>query len=455
MRRWLLAVIVMLSPVAWSASLMDLYQEVLAFDPRLQQADAERDIYGARERYSRGGLLPQVSFSAQGTRNKREPIEGQNQDADYYYGERYSLALRQSLYNKAQWESFRAARRHTEEYESRYEDMEAAVTVDLAERYTQVLAAEDNLSFVVSEREAAESQLRQIRARYERQMAMVTDLYEVEARVDRLLTEELQARNDVELAREGMAEMLGRPLDEDLAPLLERPPVDEALQPLDEWLQLGLSNNHGLAAARSAVAAATAGVREARGRRHPTLDLQLSAQRTDIGYENAPAPESEYYVASLNLNMPIFSGGQVSAQISESRAQLRMAEQQLAEHERRIRKEIREAYLTTRTATMRVGATRKAMASADKSYEARQRGLEYGTVTVVDVLDAAEQLYMARRDHRQAYYDLMVQSLRLHQTTGLLTPDNVAQLDRWLDTSSYPDNSWKPEEPPELEISEE
>lgn len=437
MRAWIVVVIALGSPLAWGASLMDLYQEVLANDPRLQQADAERDVYGARERYSRGALLPQVSLSAQGTRNKREPIEGQGQE-DYYYGERYSLALRQSLYNKAQWEAYRGARRSAEEFEARYEDMEAAVTVDLVERYTQVLAAEDNLSFVVAEREAAESQLRQIRARYDRQMAMITDLYEVEARVDRLLTEELQARNDVDMAREGMAEMLGRSLDEGLAPLLEHPPVDEALQPLEEWLQVGLTNNHRLAAERSAVQAATAGVREARGRRHPTVDLQLSAQRTDIGYENAPAPESEYYVASLNLNMPLFSGGQVSAQVSESRARLRMAEQRLTEQERRIRKEIREAYLTTRTATMRVSATRKAVTSAEKSYEARQRGLEYGTVTVVDVLDAAEQLFMARRDHRQAYYDLMVQSLRLHQTTGLLTPDNVAELDRWLQASREP-----------------
>lgn len=413
-----------------ATSLLDLYRETLESDPRLHVAQAESDIYEARERYSRGALLPQISLSAQGTRTRREVVDTSQDDS--YYGERYSAALRQSLYNKAQWEALRGSRRQAEEYQARYEDTEAQVTVDLATRYTRVLAAEDNLSFVSAEREAAEAQLRQIRARYERQMGTVTDLLEVEARVDRLVTEELEASNRVMLAREEMSELIGRELEEPLAPLRDQVLLDLDLAQVDHWLTLGLVNNHALAAARSAVEAARAGVGEARGRRHPTVDLQLSAQRTDIGYENAQSPEVDVYVAALNLNVPIFSGGQVSAQVAEARARHRLAEQQLEELERRARREIREAYLTTRSALERVAASAKAVVSAEKSYEARQRGLQYGTVTAVDVLDAAENLYRARRDHRQAYYDLMVQFLRLHQTSGALSPENVVELDAWL-----------------------
>lgn len=434
MRGLLLTLALCLGSAVQASSLLDLYQETLESDPRLQVALAESDIFSARERYSRGALLPQVSLSAQGTRTKREVSEVGLEES--YYGERYSAVLRQSLYNKAQWEALRSSRHEADEYLARYEDTEAQVTVDLAERYTRVLATEDNLHFVAAEREAAEAQLRQIRARYERQMAMITDLLEVEARVDRLLTEELEAAHQVQLAREEVSELIGRELEEPLAPLREQILLDIELNAVDEWLTLGLANNHSLSAARLAVEAARAGVREARGRRHPTIDLQLSAQRTDIGYENAQSPEMDVYVAALNLNMPIFSGGQTSAQVAESRARQRLAEQQLEELERRARRDIREAYLTTRSAMERVSASGKAVVSAEKSYEARQRGLQYGTVTAVDVLDAAENLYRAHRDHRQAYYDLMVQFLRLHQTTGMLSPTNVVELDAWLDAST-------------------
>lgn len=78
-------------------------------------------------------------------------------------------------------------------------------------------------------------------------------------------------------------------------------------------------------------------------------------------------------------------------------------------------------------------ATRKEVASAEKSYEARQKGFEYGTVTVVDVLDASENLYRARRDHRQAYYDLMVEGMSLYQTAGALETRHVAELEQWLE----------------------
>ncbi|MAT51265.1 MAG: channel protein TolC [Porticoccaceae bacterium] len=430
-------------PLAWALSLgafgqsdlVELYFEALGSDPRLLAADAEADIYQAREKYQRGALLPQVSGSAQGTRTGREsPGTGGTNVRDYYDGEKYSLSLTQSLYNKPQWEGYRAARNEADQYAARFEDTENLITVDLVERYTKVLAAEDNLRFVRAEREAAEKQYSQIKARYERKLAMVTDLLEVEARVDRLRTEELNARNQVALAREAMSEMLGRAVDEPLAPLRDEIFVTWDLSSPDTWIRRGLRDNSALQAAQLAVKAAEAGVRQANGGRHPTVNLQLLAQKSDIGFENAQVPTSEVYVAAVNLNVPLFSGGQVSAQVAEARARLRLATQEREEVERDLRKQIREAYLNAHSAMQRVEATRKAVASAQKSYEARQKGYKYGTVTVVDVLDAAENLYAAERDYRQAYYDLMVEGMNLYRTAGSDAPAKVAEVNQWLET---------------------
>ena len=265
---------------------------------------------------------------------------------------------------------------------------------------------------------------------------MVTDVLEVEARVDRLRTEELNARNQVKLAREGMSEMVGRDVDEPLAPLREQVFVEWDLSSPDPWIEQGLRDNSALEAARLAVKAAEAGLRQAKGGRHPTVNLQLLAQKSDIGFENAQVPTSEVYVAALNLNVPLFTSGQVSAQVAEARARLRLSTQQMEEVERGLRKQIREAFLNAHSANQRVAATRKAVASAQKSYEARQKGYQYGSVTVVDVLDAAENLYLAQRDYRQAYYDLMVQGMNLYRTAGSEAPAKVAEINGWLATDS-------------------
>src|SRR5690606_26709533 len=101
-------------------------------------------------------------------------------------------------------------------------------------------------------------------------------------------------------------------------------------------------------------------VKEAQGSRHPAVSLSLNAQQSDIGYENAQVPESETYVAAINLSMPLYTGGQISSQVAEAQARLRVAEQEYQQADRLLRKEIREAFLRARNAVDRVAATRKA-----------------------------------------------------------------------------------------------
>lgn len=417
------------------SSLLDLFHETMASDPRLLRAEAESAIFQAREEASLGALLPQVSLGAQGTRTKRDTISGA-QPVDYYNGERYYLSVSQSLYNKAGWEAFRSADKESDQYVAILEDTRGVIAVDLADRYTKVLAAEDNLEFVQSERLAAEEQHKLIKARHERQLASITDLLSVEARVDILLSQELDARNQVDLARENMSEILGRAVTEPLASLKEGLYLDWQLGSVDDWLRKGLADNKQLEASKLAVEAARNRVKEASGQRHPSLTLSLNAQQSDIGFENAQTPEAKTYVAAVNLSMPLYSGGQISAEVSEARARLRMVEQEYEQTERQFRKGVREAYLNAQSALQRVTATQKAVQSAAKSYEAQQKGFEYGTVTIVDVLDASQTLFEAKRDFRQAYYDLMVQSLTLQQVAGEFTSGFMAELDGWLTNDS-------------------
>ena len=423
------------SASSWSASLLDLYNESTASDPRLQRAESEAAIYQAREKQSRGALLPQAQIGAQGTRTVRDAEDNLGDNTrDYYNGERYYFSVSQSLYDKSGWEAWRSSGREADQYIAMLEETRSLIAVDLADRYTKVLAAEDNFAFVVAEREAAEEQLKLVKARYERQLARVTDLLAIEARRDMLLSSELEARNQVLLAREAMSEVLGREVGEPFDSLRQNIGTPLELGLLDDWMRQGMTANAGLKASRLAVQAAVSRVREAQGQRHPMLALNLNAQRSDIGFENALQPVRDTYVAALNLTIPIYSGGQVSAQVAEAQARLRMAENEYDQVERTLRKDIRQAWLNARSANDRVKATRRALESAEKSYQAQQKGLEYGTVTVVDVLDALEAQYEARRDHRQAYYDLMVQGLTLHQVAGQFGPETLVQFNAWLES---------------------
>jgi outer membrane protein len=421
---------------AQASNLVDLYQETMASDPRLLRAESEEALYQARERYQFGGLLPKASVGAQGTRTRRDAATNQGLDArDYYNGEKYYASVSQPLYDKPKWEAYRAASKEAGRYSSRYDETRSLIAVDLVDRYTKVLAAEDNYAFVKAERESAEEQLDQVRARHERKLAKVTDLLAVEARANMLFANEIEALNAVAIAREGLSEVLGREVTESLDPLNEAVAVAWELGSLEEWVQKSLQDNSSLKASRLALEAAAAGVKQAAGQRHPSLSMSLTAQKSDIGFENAQVPTTEVYVAALNLTIPIYSGGQVSAQVSEARSKLRMAEQDYEQIERELRKKAREAFLNVKSARERANAARKAVSSAKKSVEAQEKGFSYGTVTAVDVLAASQTLYEAKRDFRQAYYDLMLHWVSLQQVAGQFSPANIAEINGWLEVA--------------------
>ena len=56
-----------------------------------------------------------------------------------------------------------------------------------------------------------------------------------------------------------------------------------------------------------------------------------------------------------------------------------------------------------------------------------------GTRNIVDVLVAQRTVYQARRNYANARYDYILSMMRLKEVAGQLSPDDVYQLNAWLD----------------------
>ena len=81
----------------------------------------------------------------------------------------------------------------------------------------------------------------------------------------------------------------------------------------------------------------------------------------------------------------------------------------------------------------RVSAFDKAVESAEVAAEATQAGFEVGTRTSVDVLLAVRVVYEAQRDYSRSRYDYLLDTLRLKQSAGMLSSDDLLQIDDWLE----------------------
>ena len=85
------------------------------------------------------------------------------------------------------------------------------------------------------------------------------------------------------------------------------------------------------------------------------------------------------------------------------------------------------------TNAARVKARKQAITSAESALGATQAGYEVGTRNIVDVLAAQRSVFQAKRNYANAKYDYILAMMSLKEVAGQLSPDDIYQLDAWLD----------------------
>jgi len=167
-----------------------------------------------------------------------------------------------------------------------------------------------------------------------------------------------------------------------------------------------------------------------RAGRFPTLDLvALAASATT---EQLGSRDRDVTDISLQLRVPIYTGGRVSAQISQAKAQTRASEQLLLAQERTTMQQTRDAYRGVQASISRVRALRQALASTQKSAEATEAGFRAGTRTSVEVLQALRDTFRAQSDYAGARYDYIINTLNLRAASGILAEDDLFAINRFL-----------------------
>ncbi|MFP6849950.1 MAG: TolC family protein [Pseudomonas sp.] len=408
--------------------LWQLQQEARQADPRILMAYARTQGGAGRKREAYGQFLPQLNASTSHNRSLRE--DGLNRIE--YNGKRYAMSLSQVIYAPQVWRSYQKFSALAEQTEFEYEDAQIQASIDLVERYFSVLAAEDELSLAQSELQSTERNQQRVNALFQRKMAMITDVLELAARVDTLKADVIEASNRVAISRETISELVGREVQEPLKRISVAPAFILPVQPQEYWVTTALASNPALQAREQGVRAADSALGEARAAHLPKLGLSLTAQRSDIGYEGNLTPRADHYVASLDLQVPLYSGGSTSARVVALQGDKSAAEQELEALRRQIIRETRTAYVSMAAGLSRIKATRQALESAEKSRIATEKALAFGVKNAVDVLDSIKEEFRARRDLYQAQYKFITSLLVLHRWSGRLGDADIRRANDWL-----------------------
>jgi outer membrane protein len=447
---------------AQAASLLEIYQQALQSDPQIHEAEARRLAALEAKPQARAAYLPQVSLGGDWTRSEFDGTSVEI-DSDGSLGSltsasesevrRWQFTLRQSLFRWDQIVGLRRADKLVARAEAVREAAQQDLIVRVAQRYFDVLAAEDRLTSIHANRTAIARQLEQAKQRFEVGLIAITAVQESQAAYDNSVADEISAKRSLATGREFLREITG-----EYVPALSAPGDDFPLitpDPNDEtsWVNLSMSQNLNLVASRLDERLARDEISFRRNGHYPTIELVANTGESDTeadrSFNNSPFIPADSDGSSdsiaIQFSLPLFAGGATSSRVREAVYLHRAAREQLQRVTRETERQARDAYLGVISERSRVKALQQAVSSSRTALEATEAGFEVGTRTIVDVLDSQFSLYAAITNYYQSRYDYVLNALRLKQAAGTLEVQDLERIDRWL----------RERKPPEQAIAEE
>ena len=445
-----------------AASLRDIYELALTNDAQLKAEQAQYKANLETEKLSRAALLPQVNATWDYTDTDQD-VTGEsfaveeditaiqtrtNTDTTR---DGYQVSLTQALFDLPAWFTFQSGKEFSKQAEATFAANQQNLILRVVEAYLAVLRAQEILSASQAQERALERQLEQTRQRFEVGLIAITDVYEAQAAYDLAPVNRITDENSVSVALERLSVLTGQEhsnldvLEDDFAVKLPAP-NDRAA-----WVEFALENNFNLQAARHAEAVSRQLAQANRMEHAPRVSGSVSmsdydtegtlTRRPATAFDTVPDNTTEQDQWQIRVDIPLFSGGAVSANRRKAAQEFIAARENRINLTRNTVTNTRSLHMTVVSDVSRVAAREQAIVSSKSALDATQAGYEVGTRNVVDVLNAQNTLFAARRDYANARYDYITNTLRLKEQAGLLSPEDVYRLDESLEAPEPPSAS--------------
>jgi len=435
---------ILLSSPLHAEDLLDIFNLAAENDPEIRQARAEFNATHTNVNQGRSQLLPSVTLTANTARQAQGPGEATSFQPAYSYAngfnsKGYGLSISQNLLNFEAWYNYRAILQSDQAAAANLANSEQALIMRVASSYFDVLRSEDNLETFEAELEASERILEQAQERFDAGLVPITDVYDSQASYDLARVNLLVEENTLNQRFEALEAITGRDHN-DVAELDEEFPI-ESLQPtnIEEWVSIASENNLDILSARQTLASREYEAKAARAAMFPTLDLSAGYNWNESGgfSFNTLAGVSgdsinESSNVTLNFSIPLFAGGLNRAQERQALYNVNASEEALLRTQRSNTQTIRNSYRSVESDVLTIAAREQAVLSAQSQLEATEAGLEAGIRNIVDVVTAQRLLFQSMRDLANARYNYVINTLNLKQAAGLLSPQDIIDLNQWL-----------------------
>ena len=351
----------------------------------------------------------------------------------------WGVSLTQSVFNLPNWYSFQSAEATDRAAAVNLAAQEQDLIMRVATAYFDVLRAQDLLETNIQEEEAAQRSLEQTQQREAVGLVAITDVYDSQAAYDLARNTTILQQDFLRSRYEALEAITGQG-HPDIDELLDNFPIVEVEGNLNQWETQADNNSLAIAAAEFNLDASRQTLRARKSDGLPTLDLQgfyghiVTAPIVSQGIQIGGGASDRTQLA-LNLNIPLYTGGTLSSRKRAAEYNVVAAQESLELTKRELTQNIRNAYRRVNTDVLVIAQRQQSITSAQSALDATELGAEVGTRNIVEVLLARENLFRALRMYADARYTYVIDTLVLKQIAGILTPQDIIELNEWLQES--------------------
>jgi len=427
---------------AYCENLADAFKLALANDPRFAATRAETSAAQEVEQQAFAQLLPSVYFNGTVTNNQTDsqlpgytgaPINNSYQ----YVGSSASLNFRQPIYRKYSYAAWEQTKSQVEIAQITLTKSFSELAVRTCAAYFDLLMTRDQLQLIRAQGAAIASQLDYARLAFAAGQGTRTDIDEAQARLDMVASNVVDAESRFSQSRRALEAIVNRPVVSVSALSVGRLTVNDA-EPNDpaSWIAMAKENNFDLRVARANLEYARLELEKASSGHHPTVDL--IASRSKSSNANDVSINQQYMTTSIGfqVNIPLYSGGYYSSQQRQASFNYDKVSQQYELANREVETQLRKELQNISDGVARARALERSRASSEQAVLSTKKGIQAGTRSRMDLVNAQQQQLTVERDLSQARYQYIMARARLLNLVGTFGEAEISMINEWLEASS-------------------
>ena len=303
--------------------------------------------------------------------------------------------------------------------ERQVENVQETLGVEVAFNYINILRFKDFMEKVNENVKVHYDIYEKIKRNVDAGALTKADLYQVEARLSRAKSTRENIRRDLIDAQATFKRLAGF----DAQGVLEKPELAASIltEDLNTFIDDSVQNNPNIKSLMADRDASKFSMDASSGKYYPTVDLQLqrSQGKNLNGIEGSEKRDS----ALITMNWDLYTGGSDTARVKEKTYQYYEAQDRLEAGVRALENDIRSTWATRVSAGYRAEELLAQIDANGKVVQAYQDQFKLSRRTLIDVLDAQNELFVSKINYVDAVYSALFSSLRLLQFRGSLLHD--------------------------------